>query len=206
MDLTQHLARSPLVAILRGIRPHEAEAVAEALIAAGVSIIEIPLNSPDPFDSIARLVRRFGEQAVIGAGTVMTPEDVARLAGTGARLMVTPHADPSLVRAAKSAGLAAAPGFFTPAEAFALIEAGADALKLFPAEAATPAVLKSLRAVLPASVPLLPVGGMDADSIPSWHAAGAAGFGIGSALYKPGDTAADTARKAARLMAAVRVL
>ena len=199
MDLRQHLARCPLVAILRGIRPEEAEAVGEALVAAGIGIIEVPLNSPDPFDSIGRLVRRFGDDALIGAGTVMRPADVARLAACGGRLMVTPHADPALVRAAKAAGLLAAPGFFTPAEAFALLDAGADALKLFPAEAASPAVLKALRAVLPPDTAVLPVGGMDASTIPLWRAAGAAGFGIGSALYKPGDNAAEVSRKATLL-------
>ncbi len=203
MDLIAHLAANPLVAILRGIQPHEAVAVADALLAAGIGVIEVPLNSPDPFDSIARLVRHCGHRALIGAGTVMRPADVDRLAATGARLMVTPHADPTLVRAAKAAGLQAAPGFLTPAEAFALLDAGADALKLFPAEAASPAVLKSLRAVLPAGTAVLPVGGMDAATIPAWRAAGAAGFGIGSALYKPGDTPDQVAAKARALMAAL---
>ena len=203
MDLIAHLAANPLVAILRGIQPHEAVAVADALLAAGIGVIEVPLNSPDPFDSIARLVRHCGHRALIGAGTVMRPADVDRLAATGARLMVTPHADPALVRAAKAAGLQAAPGFLTPAEAFALLDAGADALKLFPAEAASPAVLKSLRAVLPAGTAVLPVGGMDAATIPAWRAAGAAGFGIGSALYKPGDTPDQVAAKARALMAAL---
>ncbi len=203
MDLNALLARSPLVAILRGIRPDEAEAVADALITAGVLVIEVPLNSPEPFDSIGRLARRFGADALIGAGTVRRERDVSRLAAAGGRLMVTPHADPALVRAAKVTGLSAAPGFFTPAEAFALLDAGADALKLFPAEAASPAVLKSLRAVLPPGTAVLPVGGMDAASIPAWRAAGAAGFGIGSALYKPGDTVADVGRKAAALRAAL---
>ena len=203
MDLIAHLAANPLVAILRGIQPHEAVAVADALLAAGIGVIEVPLNSPDPFDSIARLVRHCGHRALIGAGTVMRPADVDRLAATGARLMVTPHADPALVRAAKAAGLQAAPGFLTPAEAFALLDAGADALKLFPAEAASPAVLKSLRAVLPAGTAVLPVGGMDAATIPAWRAAGAAGFGIGSALYKPGDTPDQVAAKAQALMAAL---
>ena len=201
--LASILARHPLVAILRGVRPEEAEAVGDALVEAGIGIIEVPLNSPEPFDSIARLARRHGGRALIGAGTVVRVDDVGRLADAGGRLMVTPHADAALVRAAKAAGLMAAPGFFTPGEAFALLDAGADALKLFPAEAASPAVLRSLRAVLPAGVPVVPVGGMDAASIPAWRAAGAAGFGIGSALFKPGDTAGDVARKAAALQAAL---
>ncbi len=201
MDLIERLRASMLVAILRGVRPDEVEAIGDALVEAGVGVIEVPLNSPDPFDSIARLQRRHGGRALIGAGTVMRPDDVARLAATGARLMVTPHADPALVRAAKAAGLQAAPGFFTPAEAFALLDAGADALKLFPAEAASPAVLRSLRAVLPPGTAVLPVGGMDAGTIPAWRAAGAAGFGIGSALYKPGDTAAVVSAKARALHA-----
>ena len=203
MDLTTSLRANPLVAILRGIRPEEAEPIAATLLEAGIRVVEVPLNSPDPFTSIERLARRFGEQALIGAGTVTTPEEVTRLAGVGARLMVTPHADPALVRAAKDAGLQAAPGFFTPAEAFALLAAGADALKLFPAEAASPAVLKSLRAVLPPGTPILPVGGMDPGTIPAWQAAGAAGFGIGSALYKPGDTPDIVRTKAQALLAAL---
>ena len=201
MDLKSALSGNPLVAILRGVTPEEVEAIGEILVDAGITVIEVPLNSPDPFGSIARLVRRFGDRALIGAGTVMRVEDVSRLADLGGRLMVTPHADPKLVRAAKAAGLQTAPGFFTPAEAFALLDAGADALKLFPAEAASPAVLKALRAVLPPGTGVLPVGGMDADTIPAWRAAGAAGFGIGSALYKPGDTAADVLAKARRLRA-----
>lgn len=200
MDLIGHLARNPFVAILRGVRPNQVEAIAEALLEAGIGVVEVPLNSPDPFDSIARLARRFGDEALIGAGTVLTEADLDRVHGAGGRLLVTPHAAPALVRAAKAHGMQAAPGFFTPAEAFALLDAGADALKLFPAEAASPAVLRALRAVLPPGTAILPVGGMDAATIPAWRAAGAAGFGIGSALYKPGDTPADVTRKA-RLLA-----
>ncbi len=200
MELNDYLAICPLVAILRGIRPNEAEAIGEALVLAGIRIIEVPLNSPDPFDSIACLARRFGDHTLIGAGTVMRPDQVDRVAQAGGRLVVTPHADPAIVRAAKSHGMQAAPGFFTPAEAFSLLDAGADALKLFPAEAASPAVLKALRAVLPIGVAVLPVGGMDATTIPAWRDAGAAGFGIGSALYKPGDTPDIVAAKAKTLM------
>ena len=166
-------------------------AVGEALLAAGIAILEVPLNSPEPLESIRRLAaalrrpragrRRHGDRP--GAGRRASPR-------AGGRLLVTPHADPALVRAAQARGMLACPGFFTPAEAFALLAAGADALKLFPAEAASPAVLKALLAVLPKGTAVLPVGGMDAGNIPAWRAAGAAGFGIGSALYRPGDTPA----------------
>ena len=197
------LARCPLVAILRGIRPGEAIPVAAALEARGFAIVEVPLNSPDPLASIAALARQFGERLLIGAGTVMTPAQVAEIAAAGGKLIVTPHADAAVVRAAKLFGLWAVPGFFTPAEAFAMLEAGADGLKLFPAEAASPAVLRSLRAVLPTGTAVLPVGGIDASNMAGWRAAGAAGFGIGSAIYKPGDSAATVAAKARTLVAAL---
>lgn len=185
--LADWLARCPLIAVLRGIRPEEAVPVGEALVQAGITILEVPLNSPDPVESIRRLAARFGDSALVGAGTVMTEAQVAEVAAAGGRLLVTPHADPALIRSAKARGMLAAPGFFTPAEAFALLAAGADALKLFPAEAASPAVLKALLAVLPKGTPILPVGGMATETIAPWRQAGAAGFGIGSALYKPGD-------------------
>ena len=204
MDLTALLAACPLVAILRGIRPDEAEAVGDALVAAGLRVIEVPLNSPEPLDSIARMQRRFGASVLIGAGTVRRMSDVDAVAEAGGRLIVTPHADPALVRAAKARGLLAVPGFFTPAEAFALLDAGADALKLFPAEGGSPAMLRALLAVLPPGTMVLPVGGMEAGTLGAWRAAGAAGFGIGGAIYKPGDDAAAVAAKAARLVAALR--
>ena len=199
MDLKLWLSRSPLVAILRGVTPDEVVAVGEALVAAGIVVIEVPLNSPEPIESIRRLAARFGDVALIGAGTVIDTADCARIAAAGGRLVVTPHADPMVVQAAKAAGMLAVPGFLTPGEAFALLRAGADGLKLFPAEAASPAVLRAMLAVLPKGTPVLPVGGIDATNIPAWRDAGAAGFGIGSAIYKPGDTAATVVAKAARL-------
>ena len=203
MELTGWLARCPLIAILRGVRPEEVEAAAAALEAAGIAIVEVPLNSPRPLESIARLARGFGDRLLIGAGTVIEQTQVDAVAEAGGRLLVTPHADPALVRAAKARGMLAVPGFFTPAEAFALLAAGADGLKLFPAEAASPSVLRALLAVLPAGTQLVPVGGMDAASVPAWRAAGAAGFGIGSALYRAGDDAATVGAKARALVAAL---
>ena len=212
MDLTQTgvtggigpwLQRCNLVAILRGIRPDEVVAITQELEQVGIAIVEVPLNSPDPLNSIAALARSFGDRMLIGAGTVMTPDDVAAIAGAGGRLIVTPHADAAVVRAAKQQGLLAVPGFFTPAEAFAMLAAGADALKLFPAEGASPAMLKALRAVLPPRTAVLPVGGIDAGNRQPWLAAGAAGFGIGSSIYQPGDDAAAVAAKARRLLESV---
>jgi 2-dehydro-3-deoxyphosphogalactonate aldolase len=188
VELTRFLARCDLVAILRGVRPEEAVPVAAALEASGFAIVEVPLNSPDPLASIAALAREFGQRMLIGAGTVMTEAQVSDIAGAGGRLIVTPHADAAVVRVAKRQGLLAVPGFFTPAEAFGMLAAGADALKLFPAEGANPATLRALRAVLPMGTMVLPVGGIDASNMAAWRAAGAAGFGIGSAIYKPGDS------------------
>jgi 2-dehydro-3-deoxyphosphogalactonate aldolase len=202
MELTGGLHRCKLVAILRGIHPEEAEPIVAALEEAGIAIVEVPLNSPYPLESIGRLARSFGERLLIGAGTVMTPQQVSEVAWAGGRLIVTPHADPAIVHTARQEGLIAVPGFFTPAEAFALLAAGADALKLFPAEAASPAVLKALLAVLPSGTAVLPVGGIGAENMAPWFAAGAAGFGIGSAIYKLGDSAKAAAEKARRLVSA----
>jgi 2-dehydro-3-deoxyphosphogalactonate aldolase len=197
------LTRCPLVAILRGVKPEEAVAIGAALGRQGIAIVEVPLNSPQPMESIALLAREFGERLLIGAGTVMTSAQVVEIAAAGGKLIVTPHADASIVRAAKQHGLLAIPGFFTPAEAFAMLAAGADALKLFPSEAASPAVLRALRAVLPTGTAVLPVGGIDASNMVAWRSAGAAGFGIGSAIYKPGDSPETVGAKAHALVAAL---
>ena len=203
MGLNDYLQRCPLVAILRGVRPDECEAIGAALEAAGIAIVEVPLNSPDPMQSIARLATRFGARLLVGAGTVMTAEQVHEIAAAGGKLVVTPHAAADVVRAAKAQGMLACPGFLSPTEAFAMLAAGADALKLFPAEAGSPAVLRALRAVLPAGTAVLPVGGIDATNIRPWREAGAAGFGIGSSIYRPGDTAETVGTKARALIAAL---
>ncbi len=203
MSLAPWLDACPIVAILRGVQPEEVEAIASALIHEGLNIIEVPLNSPRPLESIRRLHSAFAERALVGAGTVTTEDEVAAIVRAGAKLMVTPHCDPDLVRAARARGLIACPGFMTPAEAFALLAAGADALKLFPAEAVSPAVVKALLAVLPKGTAILPVGGMSAETIPAWKAAGAAGFGVGSSLYAPGDSPAAVAAKARALRSAL---
>lgn len=200
MELKQWLALCPLVAILRGVRPDEVEAIGDALDQAGIRIIEVPLNSPDPLDSIARLHRRFGARLLIGAGTVMSPRDVGAVHEAGGRLIVTPHSAVAVIQAAKALEMIACPGMATPTEAFACLAAGADGLKLFPAEAASPGVLSSIRAVLPKDTLVLPVGGIGPTNMQPWLAAGAAGFGIGSSIYRPGDTAEIVSGKARALL------
>jgi 2-dehydro-3-deoxyphosphogalactonate aldolase len=185
------------------VRPDEVEAIGTALEGAGISIIEVPLNSPQPMESIRRLAARFGERLLVGAGTVMTVAQVGEIADAGGQLIVTPHAAAEVVRAAKARRMLACPGFFTPTEAFSMLAAGADAIKLFPAEAASPAVLRSIRAVLPPGTAVLPVGGIDAGNMKPWLDAGAAGFGVGSSIYRPGDSAEVVGAKAARLLAAL---
>lgn len=199
MDLRHWLGRCDLIAILRGVRPCEVVAIGTALEQSGIAIVEVPLNSPDPIESIRRLADHFAGRLLIGAGTVMTPAEVEAIAGAGGRLVVTPHAAGAVVRAAKARGMIAVPGCFTATEAFAMLAAGADGLKLFPAEAASPAMLRALLAVLPTGTAVLPVGGINAATLASWRGAGAAGFGIGSSIYRPGDTAADVLGKSLTL-------
>ncbi|MEO0389125.1 MAG: 2-dehydro-3-deoxy-6-phosphogalactonate aldolase, partial [Pseudomonadota bacterium] len=175
-----------LIAILRGIRPEEAEPVAGALLSAGISRIEVPLNSPDPFLSLERMVRAFGAAGSFGSGTVLAPADVSRVAAAGGTFVVSPNCDPSVIAATKAAGLGSYPGVFTATECFSALGAGADALKIFPADLMGPPGIKALRAVLPPEVPIYAVGGASAGTFGAWRAAGANGFGIGSALYKPG--------------------
>lgn len=205
-DLLHHyLDQCPLVAIIRGVTPGEAEATGEALYDAGIRIIEIPLNSPEPLVSIERLTARFGERALVGAGTVLDPADVGRVSDAGGRIIVAPDTNAAVIAAAASAGLVASPGYFTPSEAFAAIRAGATALKLFPSEAATPAVLKSQLAVIPRHIPVLVVGGVRPDSMRPWLDAGAAGFGLGGGLYQPGQSPAETLDKARAYVAGLKV-
>ncbi|MGQ3050766.1 MAG: 2-dehydro-3-deoxy-6-phosphogalactonate aldolase [Roseateles sp.] len=194
--LDQALQQLPLVAILRGVKPDEVEAVADALYAEGFRVIEVPLNSPQALDSIGRLARRMPDDALIGAGTVLSADAVRDVQVAGGRLIVMPHADVAVIRVAKARGLACVPGAATPTEAFAALQAGADALKLFPAELVTPTVLKAMRAVLPRELRLLPVGGITPETMAVYRKAGAAGFGLGSALYSPGMSATDVATRA----------
>lgn len=178
----------PLVAILRGLRPAEALDVGEMLVQAGFRIVEVPLNSPDPFDSIKLLVQALGKRAIVGAGTVLTVADVETLHAIGGQICISPNANPDVIRRAKALGMISFPAFFTPTEAFSAIDAGADAIKLFPAELAGTTGLKAMKAVLPKTVPVFPVGGVTPDNMKDFLDAGAAGFGIGSAVFKPGDT------------------
>jgi 2-dehydro-3-deoxyphosphogalactonate aldolase len=204
MDLITAAARCPLVAILRGLTPAEAEPVGTVLVEAGCTMIEVPLNSPNPLQSINTLARLFGDRALIGAGTVMTVNDIAQVKAAGGRLIVMPHSDSTLIARAKAEGLYCVPGVATPTEALAALKAGADALKAFPAEMISPAAIKAWLAVLPPDTKIFPVGGIDTSNMATYRAAGAYGFGLGSGLFKPGDTIATTREKAARLINAFK--
>lgn len=201
---TSVLETLPLVAILRGLKPQEAVEVGEALVAAGFLCLEVPLNSPEPLDSIRRLRDALGDRAIVGAGTVLSARAVQEVADAGGQIIISPNSNPAVIAATKAAGLISFPAFFTPTEAFAAIDAGADALKLFPAETAGPATLKAIKAVLPPTVPVFPVGGVEPGNLAAWRAAGANGFGLGSALYKPGHTAAQVGEAARAFVAAWR--
>jgi 2-dehydro-3-deoxyphosphogalactonate aldolase len=195
----------PLVAILRGLKPAEAEAIGDVLVEAGFRLLEVPLNSPQPLDSIALLKRRF-PQALIGAGTVLTVAEARDVSAAGGELIVAPNFNREVVVETVRLGMVSLPGVMTPTEAFAALDAGAHGLKLFPAELASPAVVKALLAVLPKGTPLIPVGGIGADNLHGWISAGAAGVGLGSSLYKPGDDAAAVRKKAASIIASCRAL
>ena len=186
----------PLIAILRGVNPQEAEAIGDALVEGGIRIVEVPLNSPDPLDSIKRLSMRLEGRAMIGAGTVLKVDQIGPIRAAGGRLIVSPSTNVDVIAATAAAGLVSCPGYFTPSEAFAALDAGAHALKLFPAEAASPAVVRAQRAVLPRDVRLIVVGGVAPDTMAPWLAAGADGFGLGSGIYRPGQTPAETLARA----------
>ncbi|MBB3957261.1 2-dehydro-3-deoxy-6-phosphogalactonate aldolase [Novosphingobium sediminicola] len=204
--LNAALAICPLVAILRGVRPDEVEAVGDAIIEAGFSMIEVPLNSPDPLASIALLARRYGPDVLVGAGTVLTVQNVADVKAAGGSLIISPNVNADVIRASVAAGMISLPGFYTPTEAFAALDAGATGLKLFPAEGASPAYMKAQRAVLPKDLPLLAVGGVTPENLSQWVDAGAQGAGLGSALYKAGLSATEVGARAQAFVAAVAEL
>jgi len=202
--LRRYLDECPLVGIIRGVTPDEAEAVGEAIYEGGIRIIEVPLNSPDPLASIELLAKKFGDRVLVGAGTVLDPTDVGRVWDAGGRIIVSPDTNIDVIAATAAIDLVSSPGYFTPSEAFEAIRAGATALKLFPAEAAAPAVLKAHLAVLPKDVPVLAVGGVQPGNMRSWLEAGATGFGLGGGVYKPGQSPAETLDKARAYVAGLR--
>ena len=193
-------ALAGVIAILRGVRPDEVLAVGRALFDGGIRVIEVPLNSPQPFDSIERLVREFGSSCLIGAGTVLSADDVDRVADAGARLVLSPNFDAGVVRRTKARGLLSMPGVATPSEGFAAMAAGADALKLFPADLLGPPVLKAWRSVFPPATAMFAVGGVGEHNLVAFKTAGAAGAGIGSSLYAPGTTAPQVLERSRRLL------
>ena len=201
--LHRYLDQCPLVAIIRGVTPDDAESIGDAIFEAGMRIIEVPLNSPEPLKSIELLANKFGDRMLVGAGTVLNAHQVADVKGAGGRIIVSPNANLAVISATSAAGLVASPGFFTPPEAFAAIDAGATALKLFPAEAASPAVLKAQLAVIPRDIPVMVVGGVKPDNMRPWLEAGASGFGLGGGLYRPGQGADETLEKARAYVAGV---
>ena len=203
-ELRRRLDQCPLVAIIRGVTPGEAAAIGEALAAAGIRIVEVPLNSPEPFDSISRIAAALGERALVGAGTVLNPGDVERVREAGGGLIVSPNTDTAVIAAAVDAGMVSLPGYFTPSEAFSALSVGAHGLKFFPAEAAAPAVIKAQRAVLPKDVPLLVVGGVQPETMGAWVDAGASGFGLGGGVYRPGQSPGETEAKARAYVAALK--
>lgn len=194
----------PLIAVIRGVTPDEVEGIGEALFAAGIRIIEVPLNSPDPLTSIGRLAARLGDRALIGGGTVLSAQDVSDVEAAGGRIIVSPNTDTQVVAASAAAGLVSCPGYFTPSEGFAALQAGAHVLKFFPAEGGSPAVLKAQRAVFPRDVPVLAVGGIKPVTMQPWIEAGADGFGLGSGLYISGQSPEETGEKARAFVAGVR--
>ena len=194
----------PLIAIVRGITPDEADAIGEAVQQGGIRIIEVPLNSPDPLRSIEKLAKRFGESMLVGAGTVLTVEQVAQVRDAGGRILVSPDTNTDVISATARAGLVSSPGFFTPSEAFTAIRAGAHSLKLFPADGASPALLKAQLAVIPRDIPVMAVGGITPVNMRPWLDVGAAGFGLGSGLYKPGQSAGETLAKARAYVAGLK--
>ena len=202
--LLDRLDAMPLVAILRGLTPEEAVEIGEALLAAGFTCLEVPLNSPRPLESIRLLREALGDRAMVGAGTVLTPEAVREVVAAGGQIIISPNADADVIRETIAVGALSMPGVFTATEAFAALKAGAQVLKLFPSEIAGPAGLKALRAVLPAGQRLYAVGGVTPETLGAWHAAGASGFGIGGALFKPGMTAAEVGDRARAFVTAWR--
>jgi 2-dehydro-3-deoxyphosphogalactonate aldolase len=202
--LNRYLDECPLIAIIRGVTPDDAEAIGDAIYEGGIRIIEVPLNSPDPLRSIELLASRLGDRALVGAGTVMSSGQVQQVRDAGGRIIVSPDTNVEVIAASADAGLVSSPGYFTPSEAFAAIRAGAHTLKLFPAEGGSPALLKAHLAVLPKDIPVLAVGGIKPDNMRPWLDAGARGFGLGSGLYKPGQSAAETLEKARAYAAGVK--
>lgn len=194
LEFLDRLNAMPVVAILRGVRPQEVEGIADAIIAAGVTIIEVPLNSPDPFISISLLAKTCAGRALIGAGTVLSTADVSRCHDAGSQIIVSPNMRPDVIAASVAAGMISAPGCLTPTEAFAALDAGAHTIKLFPGELVSPAVVKAIRAVLPKAATLLVVGGINPDNAIAFQHAGANGFGVGGSIYRVGTTATEAGR------------